>query len=226
MSNTYGPRIITDGLVLHLDAANNRSYVSGSNTWNDLSGNKNNGSLTNGPTFSTGSKGSIVLDGVDDYVSTSLVYSSNIPEMTMVGYIRRNGTQPSWAGIFYSRMGSNGYGLGFSGFYQNNLTYTWGSGASTYGFNSGLAVPNSTWCMVAMSLNAASVTLYLNTSSSGQLLSHESVSSINNFNIGSDSVEGSRKFRGDIGLMTLYNRALSRSEVFQNYNATKGRFGL
>jgi hypothetical protein len=64
-----GPNIVTDGLVLYLDAANQKSYPGTGTTWNDLSGNGNNGTLVNGPTFNSDNNGSIVFDGVDDYVN-------------------------------------------------------------------------------------------------------------------------------------------------------------
>jgi hypothetical protein len=64
-----GPNIVVDGLVLYLDAANQYSYVSGSTAWNDLSRSNNNGTLINGPTFNSANGGSIVFDGIDDYVS-------------------------------------------------------------------------------------------------------------------------------------------------------------
>ena len=66
-----GPgNIVTNGLVLYLDAANYLSYTSGSTVWRDLSSSNNSGSLINGPTFSSGNAGSIVFDGVDDYVDS------------------------------------------------------------------------------------------------------------------------------------------------------------
>ena len=70
MSFSNAPTVVTNGLVLSLDAGDRNSYVSGSTTWFDLAG-TNNGTLTNGPTFNTGSFGSIVFDGVDDYVTTN-----------------------------------------------------------------------------------------------------------------------------------------------------------
>ena len=70
MSVIGGPDIITDGLVLYLDAANTKSYIGSGTTWKDLSGNSNDGTLTNGPTFDSGNSGSIVFDGVDDFVTT------------------------------------------------------------------------------------------------------------------------------------------------------------
>ena len=68
-----GPNIVTNGLVLSLDAANTKSYISGSTVWKDLSRGGNDGTLVNSPTFNTGSGGSIVFDGVNDYA----VYPSN-----------------------------------------------------------------------------------------------------------------------------------------------------
>ena len=67
MAISYNPRIVTDGLVLALDAGNPKSYPGSGTTWTDLSGNGNNGTLTNGPTYSSANGGSIVFDGVDDY---------------------------------------------------------------------------------------------------------------------------------------------------------------
>jgi len=65
----HSPRIITDGLVLCLDAGNPKSYPGSGTTWTDLSGNGNNGTLTNGPTYNSGNLGSLVFDGVNDYVN-------------------------------------------------------------------------------------------------------------------------------------------------------------
>jgi hypothetical protein len=68
MGFNYSPKIVTDGLVLCLDAANSRSYPGSGTTWFDLSGNGNNGTLANGPTFNANNNGSIVFDGTNDYV--------------------------------------------------------------------------------------------------------------------------------------------------------------
>ena len=63
MAFNYSPKIVTDGLVLCLDAGNPNSYPGSGNTWTDLSRGRNNGTLTNGPTFDSGNGGSIVFDG-------------------------------------------------------------------------------------------------------------------------------------------------------------------
>jgi hypothetical protein len=70
MGVSGGPYIVRDSsLVLELDAADRNSYVSGSTTWFDLSGNSNSGSLVNGPTFDSANGGSIVFDGTNDFVN-------------------------------------------------------------------------------------------------------------------------------------------------------------
>jgi len=71
MAFSYSPKIATDGLVLCLDAANNRSYPGSGTAWTDLSRGGNNGALTNGPTFNSANGGSIVFDGTNDYVQVT-----------------------------------------------------------------------------------------------------------------------------------------------------------
>ena len=71
MSFRYSPKIVTDGLVLYLDAANPKSYVSGSTTWFDLSGNNYHGTLINGAGFSSERNGCMTFDGIDDMVTTN-----------------------------------------------------------------------------------------------------------------------------------------------------------
>lgn len=80
VSHGFG-KIVTDGLVLALDAADTNSYTSGSTTWRDMSGNGNNSTLTNGPTFDSGNGGSIVFDRVDDYAN---FYAPNLTTTTTV----------------------------------------------------------------------------------------------------------------------------------------------
>ena len=69
MPTSSGPKIVRDGLVLSLNAADRNSYVSGSTTWFDLSGNNNSGSLTNGPTFNSANGGSLSFDGTNDIIT-------------------------------------------------------------------------------------------------------------------------------------------------------------
>ena len=75
MAFSRGANVVTDGLVLYLDAANPKSYINGSTSWRDMAGSVYSGTLTNGPTFSSDNYGSIVFDGANDYVNSS-VYST------------------------------------------------------------------------------------------------------------------------------------------------------
>jgi hypothetical protein len=80
MASSIAPNIVTDGLVMYLDAANTKSYPGSGTTWNDLSGNSNNGTLINGPTFNP--NGGIDFDGTDDYINfgnpTELNFTGNM----------------------------------------------------------------------------------------------------------------------------------------------------
>ena len=67
MAELNGPKIVTDGLVLHLDAGDPRSFDGNSTTWRDLSGNGNHGTLMNGVGYTNSNKGGMVFDGVNDY---------------------------------------------------------------------------------------------------------------------------------------------------------------
>jgi hypothetical protein len=88
MAGTIAPNIVTDGLVLYLDAANTKSYVSGSTTWNDMSGFSNNGTLVNGPTFNSANGGSIVFDGVNDYVDCNSTIVNLNSSFTFASWVK------------------------------------------------------------------------------------------------------------------------------------------
>ena len=223
MAFSYSPKIVTDGLVLYLDAANPYSYVSGSTSWNDISRGGNNGTLVNGPTYSSANLGSIVFDGVDDYIQCT--GSLTLTSATFVTWIRRNGDQNQYDGILFSR-GTNTTGMNF--FSSNQLGYVWNDVPATYNWASGLTIPNSVWCMIAVSVTSTSATGYLCQTSgitTSTNTSNHASSVLDSINIARDS-GASRYFNGNIAISQLYNRALSAQEVLQNYNATKTRFGL
>ena len=223
MGLNHSPRIITDGLALCLDAGNTKSYPGSGTAWTDLSGNVRNGTLTNGPTYSSDNGGSIVFDGTDDFVQCS--GSLTVTAATFVAWIRRNGTQGSYDSILISR-GSNVTGMMFQS--SDQLAYVWNNVVNTYTWQSGLTVPDLTWCMVAVSVTSTAATAYL-CQSSGitsaiNTVSHTSAI-LNDIKIGQDDF-GGRFFTGNIAMAQLYNRALSAAEIQQNFNAHRGRFGV
>src|SRR5210317_1238866 len=92
----YG-KIVTDGLVLALDVADNKSYISGSTAWTDLSGNGNNGTLINGTSYSSNNKGSLTFDGIDDKVEhTEILFTSSSSWTLSQWQYKPSGSYMSW----------------------------------------------------------------------------------------------------------------------------------
>ena len=219
----YNPKIVTNGLALCLDAGNTKSYPRSGTAWTDLSGNGRNGTLTNGPTYSSDVGGSIVFDGTDDFVQCS--GSLTVTAATFVCWIRRNGSQGTYDGILFSR-GTSVTGMLF--YTSDQLGYTWNNAIDTYTWNSGLTVPDLTWCMVAVSVTSTAATAYLGQASgittATNTVSHTSTV-LDDIKLAFDDAT-IRYFTGNIAIAQLYNRALSAAEIQQNFNATRGRYGI
>jgi hypothetical protein len=224
-----GPHIVTDGLVLSLDAGNVKSYQSGSTTWFDKSGNANNGTLTNGPTFDSANGGSIVFDGTNDFInlptSTSL-WSSNF---SINFFIKSNilGNQFIFSNGTYGSAATN---IWFGGGNLNNfaifLRRT--DGTNAIGYNFTLPIPYNilAYYSIVYSTNDNTLKLYQNSN----LVESKNTSLVdpswmpNGWRIGNSN--GWTSVNGNIYNFTIYSKALSAEEVLQNYNATKSRYNL
>jgi hypothetical protein len=219
-------QIVTSGLVLCLNAADKNSYPGTGTTWTDLSGNSNNGTLTNGPTFNTGSGGSIVFDGVDDYVTCGNNSSLQINQGTISAWVRTTSPGSSFRGIITKQQN---YGL-----FTNNgvlVTYDWGNGQTR---STGINIADGTWKNVAMSFTTNTGTpsnntiIYLN---GAAILTTTTKFVDNTVNVelgrGGTIPTGNLQFlNGNISTGLIYNRALSASEINQNFQATRARFGI
>jgi hypothetical protein len=218
------PGVVTTNLSMFLDAGNASSYPGSGTAWTDLSGNSRNGTLTNGPTYTSADGGSIVFDGTNDFVQCS--GSPTVTAATFLVWMRRSGPQDDYDGILYSR-GSVATGIGFFGT-TNKISYTWNDAVNTYSWDSGLTIPDLTWCMVAVSVTSTSATAYLCQSSgitsATNTVNHTSAT-LDDIKIGQDDL-ASRYFNGRISVAMIYDRALSAGEITQNFNALRGRFGL
>jgi hypothetical protein len=230
MAIGYNPRVVTDGLVLALDAGNTKSYPGTGTTWTDLSGNSNNGTLTNGPTYSSANGGSLVFDGSDDYGSISSV-TPDTGDFT-IGFIYQLTGSTGRGGLFERKPTSpyNGFSLGQGA--SNNWAFAI-SGTSDY--NNRIVVdfdyPSlNTWYFdVAVYSNGNTVSAYRN----GSFVSSDTGTSQGNL-----SAQGTRtdflianrdlatSLPVKVAQVQVYNRALSASEVQQNFNALRGRFGI
>jgi hypothetical protein len=215
--------VVTTGLQLYLDAGNASSYSGSGTTWTDLSGNSRDGTLTNGPTYSSADGGSIVFDGSNDFVQCT--GSLTVTAATFVTWIRRNGNQGQYDGILFSR-GTSVTGINFQ--VSNQLGYHWNGTGNTFGWQSGLTIPNLTWCMVAVSVTSSAATAYLCQASgittATNTVSHTS-SVINDIKIAQDEFS-TRCFTGNIAIAQLYNIALSAGQVSTNFEADRARFGV
>lgn len=227
MASIGGPNIIEDGLVLYLDAANTRSYPGSGTTWNDLSGNGNSGTLTNGPTFDSVNNGSIVFDGVNDFLVIPFL-TNYLNILTGIDF-----TITTW--VNYKTLSINRNGLwGKDGVIEfgpinNTSIQAWSpSGQLTYNISSSEFVQKPTEFTLVNDFNNFRTNLYIN----GVLVSNGGFlrggTNLTNFTLmtGAFDSPGARFVNGDIYLFRTYNRVLSPQEILQNYNATKGRFGL
>jgi hypothetical protein len=219
---TIGPNTVTDGLVLYLDAANTKSYVSGSTTWTDLSSGGNNGTLTNGPTFDPSNGGSIVFDGVDDSVPLGQLDISNI--FTVNCWVKLNSTPTSYGIVFGSQANGSDNFLGFTTNNRAMLYVTETSDVNNYSLSTSELNLNQ-WYNLTYIVDVSYVAIYVNgilRASNTRPYVIGSWSSSINF-IGSRSI--SQFFlNGEIGNFQLYNKVLNTQEILQNYNSLKGRY--
>jgi len=224
--NTFSP-IVTNGLVLCLDAGNTKSYPSSGTTWSDLTSNGNNGTLVNGGsglTFSSANGGSLVFDGVNDYVSSFSQQISDSGSKTIEVWFRVTTTGRVGLCGTPASSGVNGWAFVVNRTTTGNLTY-FHNGGTVLEVAAGIL--NNIWYQACVTYNLYTSTsvLYLNGSQIGTRggFSTISVSSFNGI-IGNEDQLFTSPFRGDIAINRIYNRALAAAEVLQNYNATKGRF--
>jgi hypothetical protein len=231
MSFSNGPTIVTNGLVLALDAGDRNSYVSGSTTWIDLAG-TNNGTLTNGPTFNSGPGDSIVFDGTNDFVNItrpSQIITSGSISVSMWVRWTTTGTTTGTIQALIDNNHSNNPLQGFIIQDRPDLSkkIQWGVHPNTNGATSSFQVGDGTWRHITGTYESGSAKLYINGSLDGLSTSEPNMATVQpNITLGKWQLGDSRYLNGNISLTQIYNRALTASEVLQNYNATKGRFGL
>lgn len=225
MAVHYGPR--ERGLFLYLDAGISASYSGTGTSWADLSGNRNNGTLINDVSYDSNNKGSLVFNGTNGYVSCSGSLVTN--EATFITWLKRNGSQVSYAGILFSRGGGGSTtGLDFVST-TNRIGYHWNDASNTWQWGSGPIVPDLTWCMCAISVRSSSATAYLcqasGTTSATNFTTH-ATTTLSSIRVGTDTTTGDRLFKGNIAIAKLYNRALSAEDIQKNFNSARGRFGI
>jgi hypothetical protein len=241
----HSPRIVTNGLVLALDAADRNSYVSGSTTWYNLAG-SNNGTLTNGPTYNSANGGSIVFDGTNDYAAMSgntFGYSPGTTgELSLETWVYVTGPFSTYlpdnltaiGGIVGQGIynGTTGWGLGITRVGTGSFQYDFQTrNVSIASITAPANFTTGSWNHVVGSFTRNDFSrIYLNGNLAGSASStpYNGVTLTPNFNDASLGKAGGQPFYAGcrIAICRLYNRPLSADEIQQNFNALRGRFGI
>jgi hypothetical protein len=225
MATAYSPLVVTDGLVMYLDAGNTKSYPGAGTIWTDVSRTSNNGTLTNGPIFNSANGGSIVFDGVDDYVETACTLNTIRAYNSSTEFVIK---LPVYSGgqrciLSYRSANTMYIGKGSSGIFVyyntlNNPAYTVGN------------IPDNSIAHCVVVCDAANnlLSTYINGTLAGSVARTGWLTTYNStLGLGFDLSGGTNEYMiGNMYLFRHYNKTLTASEVLQNYNATKTRFGL
>lgn len=238
MAINYNPRIVTDGLVLFLDAGNVKSYPGSGSTWFDLTGNSNDGTLVNGPTYNSTDGGSIVFDGVNDYAScknSSLNISDNLSVSLWIKFPTGYGNA-TWNSIFAKRRPGNqvNYGMNFNPTATNLFQFYYNNSGGSVSVPLTSNFSENVWTHICgtFSKNASTTdnVLYKNgisinsTNTSGNVAPMGTTG--DSLHIGAYVIAGVEYCPMSLSFFQVYNRALSAAEIQQNFNATRGRFGI
>ena len=244
MSLHHNPRIVTDGLVLALDAANPKSYPGSGTTWSDVSKSKNNATLINNPSFTSDNNGGIVFNGSNNYsrpnsphsylssssLGVTLKFNSyDNSKIVLFGYRHNTGYSNPTIGAIYIASGT---------FSASVITYT-----QVYRIVTGadMSVGEIYNIVLNKEVTTGNLDLYINGELSGQQTfdpdayaqwtGEGSFIGADILDIGLSSNTTSSQgwvnyFNGTIYNANLYNRVLTAAEIKQNFNATRGRFGI
>jgi len=221
MATIGGSNIVTDGLVLALDAANPKSYTSGSTTWNDLSGNGLNGSQSGStfPSYNSSNNGNLVFNG-NSPINIGNSSILNLTNLTLSVWFKTTTTgnqqliAKNYTTSFYMNIvpGANTFSLWTNGSELNVSRIT--------------TLGNGNWHNMSATMSGTTKTIYYDSLQVGT--NTGTIPAVDSFNlvIGSTGGVNPNPFYGSMGSVLVYNRALSSQEIQQNYNAQKSRFNL
>jgi hypothetical protein len=209
--------IVTTGLVLNLDAGNTASYPGTGTTWTDLSGLNNHGTLINSPTYNSSNGGNLVFNGSTSYISAPLTKAASC-------------TFSVWAKTSTAHSSNMLFNAGLNGagpdlfFYSGYLYWnTWDGVGNPFGLIPATTT-NGNWHNYAVVNNAVSnnAKLYYD----GVLIGTAGyINASTNTTLYIGGTTGTYMWNGAIATFYVYNRSLLDTEVLQNYNAAKSKFG-
>ena len=209
---------VSSGLIHHLDAGNSSSYSGSGTTWTDLSSSSNNGTLTNGPTYSTSAGGSIDFDGGNDSVRTSSEMFNPNANFTFSAWVYADSVSTTHT-VVSDRNNAGSFQLRISGgSWQIVDSYVVDVGT----FNNSSPIATDYWYNITVSRSSNTYSLYVN----GRIVS--SFTSSNSYDRGPKDIgtnyTTTELWNGKISQVMSYNRALSETEILQNFNHFKHRY--
>lgn len=224
MSIGYNPSIVTNGLVLCVDAGNPRSYPGSGTQWNDATSSGFNFSLTNGPVYSSSNLGSFTFDGVNDFASASDNTALNTQTPTVEVWVKTNATNQN--GFWFEKGNVNTQYALFQegGFIKWRMNI---GGITELATTTASFMNTSNWFQVVGTYTSGSRILYIN---GVQVNSDTQTGTISTNSsgmfIGAHGTGTGYWYNGNLSIVRVYNRALSAAEVLQNFNAARGRYGI
>ena len=236
MAFSFGYQVVTDNLTLYLDAANSRSYPGSGTTWYDLSGNNNNFTLSGAPTytgtyfnFNTGQSSNCINTTCGNFGSGSFTieyvtyYTSSGGNGDVIAFKRGSSLAPGLDGIpgWEFRPGATAWWV-----QDNNPGGTTNNFTNVVG-NLGAPPKASSLVHMAYTIEKNGTSTTGSTYTNGVLTATDMKVFIGtNLVDNNSSMYIAAGFTGSIGLVRMYNKKLSSTEVTQNYNATKIRLGI
>lgn len=223
--------IVADGLIIYLDAANTLCYPGIGTTAVDLALPNRYWDLLGGVSYDSTNGGSFLFDGTNDYLTPTNNFITGNSSKTVFFFMKSTDGSTTIRGIFGERVSSTGWGLANNYGSSGRLYYFHTSpGGTTAAIDSGggYDVPTNQWCNYAITYDSPSgiCKLYKNGIYTKQTTGNTDgvITSGTKIQIGTGAA--GIYFQGNIGLIQVYNRALSDSEILRNYNTSKSRFGL
>jgi hypothetical protein len=222
MAYVNGPQAITSGLVLYLDAANQKSYSGSGTTWTDLTRN-NNATLTNGPTFSSEGGGAIVFDGTNDYANLGNVLNVGTSDFALEMWYYKETQTNSFAKIVSKGAFQAG---GWRILSDNTTTLVFQYGNPQSEIVSATTAINNSWNHGLVTRLNGNITIYVNgIAGTSTSVSTDLTTNSYNYQIAT-SPNSSENWKGRLAVYKHYSKGLSNQEALQNFNALRGRFGV
>ena len=235
-----GPDVNEDGLVLALDAGNTKSYPGSGTTWTDLSGRGNNFTWSSpAPTYTTYNNTSVISTN-PTYLSLRAVKSTTYNGMrtgtgsyTVFSFFRPNQITSNKILVSFGPANNNcngenihPIGIGPNGKFVGGSC----GGLGTWNSSAGVTPTTDRFWNVCTTYDGTTENVYVNTSldkSASSFTNSTPVSASNAISLGWIRDDGaSYSMDASIGIILIYNRALSASEIQQNFNALRIRFGI